>query len=45
MFGLSIEGPGKRTAEPVPDDMTRNPALLHGSGEHERRVYGAQVED
>lgn len=23
MLGLSIEGPGRRTAEPVPEDITR----------------------
>jgi hypothetical protein len=28
MLGLSIDGPGSRTADPVPDDMTRKPALL-----------------
>jgi hypothetical protein len=28
MLGLSIEGPGSRTAEPVPDEVTRWPALL-----------------
>ena len=32
MFGLSIDGPGRRTAEPVPDEITRNPALLQGRG-------------
>lgn len=29
MLGLSIDGPGKRTAEPVPADMTRKPAFLN----------------
>ena len=28
MFGLSIDGPGNRTADPVPYEMTRNPAFL-----------------
>lgn len=28
MLGLSIEGPGSRTAEPVPYEVTRWPALL-----------------
>lgn len=28
MLGLSIEGPGSLTAEPVPEDITRYPALL-----------------
>lgn len=27
MLGLSIDGPGSRTADPVPDDITRKPAL------------------
>lgn len=31
MLGLSIEGPGNRTAEPVPDEITRYPALLDRS--------------
>lgn len=28
IFGLSIDGPGKRTADPVPDEITRNPPFL-----------------
>lgn len=28
MFGLSIDGPGSLTAEPVPEEVTRKPALL-----------------
>lgn len=28
MLGLSIDGPGNRTADPVPHDVTWNPASL-----------------
>ena len=28
ILGLSIEGPGKRTAEPVPEETTLKPAFL-----------------
>lgn len=38
MFGLSIDGPGNRTAEPVPYEMTRNPALLLGV-RHTKQCY------
>jgi len=27
MFGLSMDGPGRRTADPVPDEITRYPAF------------------
>jgi hypothetical protein len=30
MFGSLIEGPGKRTADPVPEEITRYPAFLTG---------------
>ena len=28
ILGLSMDGPGRRTADPVPNEMTRYPALL-----------------
>lgn len=36
MLGLSIDGPGSLTAEPVPLDITLNPAFLR-----EQRVSAA----
>lgn len=32
ILGLSIDGPGNRTADPVPDEITLYPALLEELG-------------
>lgn len=34
IFGLSMDGPGRRTADPVPDDITRWPAFLEEKVDH-----------
>jgi len=34
MFGLSMLGPGNRTAEPVPAEVTRSPACLKSELQH-----------
>lgn len=40
MLGLSIEGPGSRTADPVPEDITLSPDLLRF--EQEVRIHCAK---